>query len=147
MSGQVNYLEEAPELGQVYYCFYGLKNPDYISFRWIGEISEQRWLALYRVYPTEPEAQSAIEFVKDFFISNKEQLNYLTYEPMDGTKIWFGMNMDGGTFDIKSINFDHNNEKHQRISKDYWLFRTREDVINAINLITEALEKEYKKAH
>ncbi|NUF79317.1 hypothetical protein GY065_10430 [Snodgrassella sp. ESL0323] len=147
MTGQVNYLVEAPKLGQEYYCLFVMKGPYYALFKWRGTDSEKKWLVIHRVYPTEPDIQRAAEFLNNFLISHKEQLNYLTSEPEPGTEVWYDMNMGGKQFDTESINFDPKDDSHQKLFKNVYFFRTREDLKKAINLITEALEEEYKKAH
>ena len=138
--------KEAPELGQEYFYLYIERNPGYSLFKWEGKALEKIWLALHRVFPTKEDVERASEFVKDFFISHKEQLNYLTSEPEAGTKVWFDMDVIPA-FGITSIDFDPKNELHQRLSKQYWFYKTCEDIIKAAILITEALEEEYKKAH
>ena len=147
MSGQVNYLENAPRVGQIYYFL----SPDTISFyfrcKWFNTSIEKRWLSLHRVYPTKEDVERAIEFVKDYFISHKEQLNYITSKPETNTIVWYGVDMDDSRLDGRYINFDYKDPFHRRLLNEFRLFRTREDVIKASNLITEALEKEYKKAH
>ena len=148
MSGQVNYLVEAPELGQEYFYLYIARNPFCVLNKWGGKDLEKRWLALHRVYPTKKEdVERAIEFVKDFYISHEEQLNYLTSEPKPGAEVWCSMNMDGSPLDIASTNFDPETILHPYFLKDFRLYGTREDLIKDIDLITEALEEEYKKAH
>ena len=147
MSGQVNYLVEAPELGQECYFLYIKPTPNYLLYNWGGFFFEKERLALHRVYPTKEDVVRAAEFVKNFYISHKEQLNYLTSEPESGAKVWFSMNMDGSPLDSVSTNFDYKDTFHQRLLKNFQLYGTREDLIKDINLITEALEKEYKKAH
>ena len=147
MSGQVNYLVEAPELGQGYYVLHIQKDPFYSFYRWEDKDLEKRWLALHRVYPTKEDVVRAAEFVRNFYISHKEQLNYLTSEPEAGTEAWCSMNMDGSPLDIASANFDPKTILHPYFLNDFRLYGTREGLINDIDLITEALEKEYKKAH
>ena len=112
-----------------------------------GKVSffEKERLATHRVYPTKKDVERAIEFVRDFFILHKEQLNYLTSEPEPGTRVWYGC--DGSSIDIVSTNFDHENISHQDLLNSFQLYGTREDLIKDKNLITEALEEEYKKAH
>lgn len=41
MSGQVNYLEKAPKLGQEYYYLYVRENLIYSLFKWQGKDFEQ----------------------------------------------------------------------------------------------------------
>ena len=147
MTGQVNYLVEAPELGQECYVLHIQQNLFYSLFKWGNKDLEKRLLALHRVYANWLDAQNAAEFLKGFFISHKEQLNYLTSEPKAGAEVWFNLNMDSGQLSVTSIYFDPNYEGHQSLLKRYWLYRTREDLVKDINLITEALEEEYKKAH
>ena len=147
MSGQVNYLVEAPELGQEYFYLCIGPEPFYLLYEWEGFFFEKERLALHRIYPTKEDVERAIEFVKNFYISHKEQLNYLTSEPEAGTKVWFSINMDGSPLDIASANFDPENIFHQDLLNYFELYGTREDLINDIDLITKALEEEYKKAH
>ena len=145
MTGQVNYLVEAPELGQEYFYLYIGPEPFYVLYEWEGFFFEKERLATHRVYPTKKDVERAIEFVRDFFILHKEQLNYLTSEPEPGTRVWYGC--DGSSIDIVSTNFDHENISHQDLLNSFQLYGTREDLIKDKNLITEALEEEYKKAH
>ena len=143
MSGQVNYLEEAPASGQDYYYLYIWKKPFYPRFRWVGHDLEQSWLNKHRVYQTK----KAAKFIKNFFISHKEQLNYLTSEPIAGTKVWFGFDMDGSNGDCREIAFNRKNKYHQNLLKNFRLYGTHEDLVKDASLITEALAEEYKKAH
>ena len=145
MSGQVNYLVEAPELGQEYYVLHIQKDPFYSFYRWEDKVLEKRWLALHRVYPTKEDVERAAEFVKNFYISHKEQLNYLRSEPEPGTEVWYGYGSNSK--DIESANFDPKNTFRQDLLETFQLYGTREDLIKDMNLITEALEEEYKKAH
>ena len=145
MSGQVNYLVQAPELGQEYYVLHIQKDPFYSFYRWEDKDLEKRWLALHRVYPTKEDVVRAAEFVKNFYISHKEQLNYLRSEPEPGTEVWYGYGVNSN--DIESTNFDPKNTFHQVLLETFQLYGTREDLIKDMNLITEALEEEYKKAH
>ena len=71
----------------------------------------------------------------------------MTSEPEPGTEIWYDTGMDGEQFDIVSINFDPKDDSHQKLFKNIYFFRTCDDLIKAMNLIKEALEEEYKKAH
>ena len=146
MSGQVNYLVEAPELGQECYVLHIQQDPFYSLFKWEGKYSEKRSLALHRVYPTKEDVVRAAEFVKNFYISHKEQLNYLTSKPESGTKVWLDMDVIPA-FDSPSIYFDYRDPFHQRLLKGCELYGTRENLIKDMSLITEALEEEYKKAH
>ena len=145
MSGQVNYLVEAPKLGQEYFCLYIARDPCCVLNKWGGKDFEKRWLALHRVYPTKEDVERAAEFLHNFYISHKEQLNYLTSEPEPGTEVWCGC--EGSSIDIVSTNFDPKNIFHQDSLNYFELYGTREDLVKDMNLITEALEKEYKKAH
>ena len=145
MSGQVNYLVEAPELGQECYFLYIKPTPNYLLYNWGGFFFEKERLALHRVYPTKEDVVRAAEFVKNFYISHKEQLNYLTSEPEPGTEVWYGYGVNSN--DIESTNFDPKNTFHQVLLETFQLYGTREDLIKDMNLITEALEEEYKKAH
>ncbi|MGE9659235.1 hypothetical protein ACQP6C_12180 [Snodgrassella alvi] len=145
MSGQVNYLVEAPELGQECYLLCIKPKPFYVLYEWRGFFFEKERLALHRIYPTKEDVERASEFVKDFFISHKEQLNYLTSKPEPGTEVWYGYGSNSK--DIESANFNPKNTFHQGLLETFQLYGTREDLIKDMNLITEALEKEYKKAH
>ena len=148
MSGQVNYLVEAPELGQEYFYLYIARKPFCVLNKWGGKDLEKRWLALHRVYPTKEDVERAAEFVKNFYISHKEQLNYLTSEPEAGTKLWLDMNVMW-SFGRPYIYFKYRDRDsfHQVLLETFQLYGTREDLIKDMNLIIEALEKEYKKAH
>ena len=148
MTGQVNYLVEAPELGQGYYVLHIQKDPFYSFYRWEDKDLEKRWLALHRVYPTKEDVVRAAEFVRNFYISHKEQLNYLTSEPEAGTKLWLDMNVMW-SFGRPYIYFKYRDRDsfHQVLLETFQLYGTREDLIKDMNLIIEALEKEYKKAH
>ena len=147
MTGQVNYLVESPELGQEYFYLYIARNPFCVLNKWEGKDLEKRWLALHRVYPTKKEdVERAIEFVKDFYISHEEQLNYLTSEPEARTKLWLDMDVMW-SFGRPYIYFDYRDPFHQVLLETFQLYGTHEDLIKDMNLIIEALEKEYKKAH
>ena len=145
MTGQVNYLVGAPELGQEYYVLYIKPKPFYVLYNWRGFFFEKERLALHRVYPTKEDVVRAAEFVKNFYISHKEQLNYLRSEPEPGTEVWYGYG--GNSNDIESTNFYPKNTYRQDLLETFQLYGTREDLIKDMNLITEALEEEYKKAH
>ena len=148
MSGQVNYLVEAPELGQECYFLYIKPTPNYLLYNWGGFFFEKERLALHRVYPTKEDVVRAAEFVRNFYISHKEQLNYLTSEPEAGTKLWLDMNVMW-SFGRPYIYFKYRDRDsfHQVLLETFQLYGTREDLIKDMNLITEALEEEYKKAH
>ena len=148
MSGQVNYLVEAPELGQEYYVLCIEPEPYYVLYNWRGFFFEKERLALHRVYPTKEDVVRAAEFVRNFYISHKEQLNYLTSEPEAGTKLWLDMNVMW-SFGRPYIYFKYRDRDsfHQVLLETFQLYGTREDLIKDMNLITEALEEEYKKAH
>ena len=53
MSGQVNYLEKAPKLGQEYYYLYVRENLIYSLFKWQDKDFEQSWLKNHRLYPNK----------------------------------------------------------------------------------------------
>lgn len=145
MSGQVNYLVEAPELGQEYYVLCIKPKPFYVLYEWKDSVFEKERLATHRLYPTKKDVERAAEFVKNFYISHKEQLNYLRSEPEPGTEVWYGYGSNSK--DIESANFDPKNTFRQDLLETFQLYGTREDLIKDMNLITEALEEEYKKAH
>ena len=148
MSGQVNYLVQAPELGQECYLLYIKPKPFYVLYEWRGFFFEKERLALHRVYPTKEDVVRAAEFVRNFYISHKEQLNYLTSEPEAGTKLWLDMDVMW-SFGRPYIYFKYRDRDsfHQVLLETFQLYGTHEDLIKDMNLIIEALEKEYKKAH
>ena len=146
MSGQVNYLEKAPKLGQEYYYLYVRENLIYSLFKWQGKDFEQSWLKNHRLYPTKKDVIKAAEFVKNYLISHKEQLNCLTSGPIYGTKVWYGLDMDGFSDDYKVMNFNPENEYLQKLLNLSLLYRTSDDLEKAANLITEALALEKKRS-
>lgn len=153
MSGQVNYLEKAPKLGQEYYYLYVRENLIYSLFKWQGKDFEQSWLKNHRLYPTKKDVIKAAEFVKNYLISHKEQLNCLTSGPIYGTKVWYGLDMDGFSDDYKVIdfypeviNFNPENGYLQKLLNLSLLYRTFDDLEKAANLITEALALEKKRS-
>ena len=146
MSGQVNYLEKAPKLGQEYYYLYVRENLIYSLFKWQGKDFEQSWLKNHRLYPTKKDVIKAAEFVKNYLISHKEQLNCLTSVPIYGTKVWYGLDMDGFSDDYKVMGFNPENEYLQKLLNLFLLYRTSDDLEKAANLITEALALEKKRS-
>ena len=153
MSGQVNYLEKAPKLGQEYYYLYVRENLIYSLFKWQGKDFEQSWLKNHRLYPTKKDVIKAAEFVKNYLISHKEQLNCLTSFPIYSTKLWYGLDMDGFSDDYKVIdfypeviNFNPENGYLQKLLNLSLLYRTSDDLEKAANLITEALALEKKRS-
>ena len=153
MSGQVNYLEKAPKLGQEYYYLYVRENLIYSLFRWQDKDFEQSWLKNHRLYPTKKDVINAAEFLKNYLISHKEQLNCLTSFPIYSTKLWYGLDMDGFSDDYKVIdfypeviNFNPENGYLQKLLNLSLLYRTSDDLEKAANLITEALALEKKRS-
>ena len=146
MSGQVNYLEKAPKLGQEYYYLYVRENLIYSLFKWQGKDFEQSWLKNHRLYPTKKDVIKAAEFLKNYLISHKEQLNCLTSGPIYGTKVWYGLDMDGFSDDYKVMNFNPENVYLQKLLNLSLLYRTSDDLEKAANLITEALALEKKRS-
>lgn len=146
MSGQVNYLEKAPKLGQEYYYLYVRENLIYSLFKWQGKDFEQSWLKNHRLYPTKKDVIKAAEFLKNYLITHKEQLNCLTSGPIYGTKVWYGLDMDGFSDDYKVMNFNPENEYLQKLLNLSLLYRTSDDLEKAANLITEALALEKKRS-
>ena len=146
MSGQVNYLEKAPKLGQEYYYLYIRESLIYSLFKWQGKDFEQSWLKNHRLYPTKKDVIKAAEFLKNYLITHKEQLNCLTSGPIYGTKVWYGLDMDGFSDDYKVMNFNPENEYLQKLLNLSLLYRTSDDLEKAANLITEALALEKKRS-
>lgn len=146
MSGQVNYLEKAPKLGQEYYYLYVRENLIYSLFKWQGKDFEQSWLKNHRLYPTKKDVIKAAEFLKNYLITHKEQLNCLTSGPIYGTKVWYGLDMDGFSDDYKVMNFNPENLYLQKLLNLSLLYRTSDDLEKAANLITEALALEKKRS-
>lgn len=146
MSGQVNYLEKAPKLGQEYYYLYVRENLIYSLFKWQGKDFEQSWLKNHRLYPTKKDVIKAAEFLKNYLITHKEQLNCLTSVPIYGTKVWYGLDMDGFSNDYKVMNFNPENLYLQKLLNLSLLYRTSDDLEKAANLITEALALEKKRS-
>lgn len=146
MSGQVNYLEKAPKLGQEYYYLYVRENLIYSLFKWQGKDFEQSWLKNHRLYPTKKDVIKAADFLKNYLISHKEQLNCLTSGPIYGTKVWYGLDMDGFSDDYKVMNFNPENLYLQKLLNLSLLYRTSDDLEKAANLITEALALEKKRS-
>ena len=153
MSGQVNYLEKAPKLGQEYYYLYVRENLIYSLFKWQDKDFEQSWLKNHRLYPTKKDVIKAAEFLKNYLISHKEQLNCLTSFPIYSTKLWYGLDMDGFSDDYKVIdfypeviNFNPENGYLQKLLNLSLLYRTSDDLEKAANLITEALALEKKRS-
>lgn len=146
MSGQVNYLEKAPKLGQEYYYLYVRENLIYSLFKWQDKDFEQSWLKNHRLYPTKKDVIKAAEFLKNYLITHKEQLNCLTSGPIYGTKVWYGLDMDGFSDDYKVMNFNPENLCLQKLLNLSLLNRTSDDLEKAANLITEALALEKKRS-
>ena len=146
MSGQVNYLEKAPKLGQEYYYLYVRENLIYSLFKWQDKDFEQSWLKNHRLYPTKKDVIKAAEFLKNYLITHKEQLNCLISGPIYGTKVWYGLDMDGFSDDYKVMNFNPENEYLQKLLNLSLLYRTSDDLEKAANLITEALALEKKRS-
>ena len=145
MYGQINYLKNIPELGQEYYCLFPFKHPSYMVLRWENKYFEKRLFDMHRLYRTLKDLTQASTFVYNFFITHKEQLKYLTSESEPGTKVWYGFNMDSDTLDSVSINFNPENDFHQKLYNRFYFYRTCEDLIQATNLITKVLEEEYER--
>lgn len=145
MSRQVNYLEKAPKLGQEYYYLYVRKNLIYSLFKWQGKDFEQSWLKNHRLYPTKKDVIKAAEFLKNYLISHQEQLNCLTSGPIYGTKVWYGLDMDGFSDDYKVMAFNPENEYQQKLLNLSLLYKTFDDLEKSANLITEALAQEQKR--
>lgn len=127
---------------QTYYYW----DPDgyYESF-WSSDFLDFQRLRLHRIFLKEKYAKRADNFIKEFIRSNPEPLNYLTSAPEQGTEVWYGSYMTGDSDDPSSTNFDIDNKFLQDKLKDFKLYRTEEDVINAGNLINLALKTEYKR--
>ena len=145
MSRQVNYLEKAPKLGQEYYYLYVRENFIYSLFKWQGKDFEQSWLKNHRLYPTKKDVIKAAEFLKNYLITHKEQLNCLTSGPIYGTKVWYGLDMDGFSDDYKVMAFNPENEYQQKLLNLSLLYKIFDDLKKAANLITEALAQEQKR--
>ena len=142
MTKKIKFVTEPLKYDQTYY-YWGPE--DYYESSWGNGYYDFRKLKLHRVFLKEKYAKRADNFIKEFIRSNPEKLNYLTSAPDQDTKVWFGLNMNGDPNDPTSINFDINSKFYQNLLNDFRLYRTKEDVINAGNLINLVLEAEYKR--
>ena len=112
---------------------------------WSNSEIENISLSSRRVYAKRKYARRAAKFFKAFLESHKEQLNCLTTAPNKGETVWSGWDMDDNQFCPKAVMFDSDNIYHQRLLNLSLLYKNREDVVKASNLITQALEEEEKR--
>ena len=142
MTKRIKFVTKPLKYIQTYYYW----SPEgYYESSWDNYSIDIQRLKLHRVFLKEKDAKRAYKFVKEFIRSNPERLNYLTSEPDQGTKVWYGLHMDGDSNDPIPINYDINSGFHQDKLDNFKLYRTKEDVINASNLINLAVETEYKR--
>ena len=133
------------EHGQLYYYFTTNNDNLYSKDFWGNKYLDFQRLRLYRIFLTEKDAKRAGEFVKEFIRLNPEKLNYITTIPVQGTEVWFGVDIWGTEHDSNSINFDINNEFHKMLLDNFRLYETANAVTEASNLVNLALETEYKR--
>ena len=145
MTKKFKCLKKEPKEGQIVYFLTNYSTSGYLNREWKGIHVEKYWLTIYRIYPTEKDVKRALEFLKTFIKSHKEQLKYITSEPAPGTKVWYGVDMDGLELDSRSIYFDFKNERHQRLLINGFLYNTSKDLREAAGIITKALAMEQKK--
>ena len=142
MTKKIKFVTERLKYDQAYYYW----DPDgYYESSWDNYSIDFQRLKLHRVFLKEKYAKRAYKFVKEWVRSNPERLNYLTSEPDQGTEVWYGLRMNGYSNDPIHINYDINSGFHQDKLDNFRLYRTKEDVINAGNLINLAVETEYKR--
>ena len=142
MTKKIKFVTEPLKYDQTYYYW----DPDgYYESSWDNYSIDIQRLKLHRVFLKEKYAKQAYKFVKEWVRSNPERLNYLTSEPDQGTEVWYGLRMNGNSNDPLPIDYDINSGFHQDKLDNFRLYRTKEDVINAGNLINLAVEAEYKR--
>lgn len=146
MSKKFKALKKPPKEGQIVYFLTTRSTSGYLSREWEGVRVEKHWLAIHRIYPTEKDVKRALEFLKAFIKSHKEQLKYITSEPVPETEVWYGADMDGLEFDSRCIDFDSNDEDHQWLLVNGFLYNTPKDLREAADIITKALAKEQKRS-
>lgn len=142
MTKKIKFVTEPLKYDQTYY-YWGPE--DYYESSWGNGYYDFQRLRLYRIFLKKKYAKRADNFIKEFIRSNPEKLNYLTSAPDQGTKVWYGLNMNGDSDDPKSENFDINSKFHQKMLDNFRFYRTSEEVIKAGNLINLVLETEYKR--
>lgn len=146
MTKKFKFLKKAPKIGQTYYLLtLAVGSRFYMKFIWEGTDNEYQQLKAHRVYPTKKYVERAVKFIKNFIISHKEQLNYLTSEPEPGTEVWHGLDMDGTEGDAVNFFFNPSNENHQLVLKLGLLYSNSRMVQKAAKIITKALAIEYKR--
>ena len=145
MTKKFKFATEPLDYEQTYYYFTSSVDNFYLTDSWDSTDYDFQRLKLHRVFLKEEDAKRAAEFIKEFIRSNPEKLNYITTIPDQGTEVWFGLGMWGTENDPDPIVFDINNEFHKKLFDNFRLYRTKEDAINAGNLINLVLETEYKR--
>lgn len=154
MTKKFKCLKKEPKLDKVYWHLtpnttHNLPETEYDSLfckkLWSNSEIEAISLSSRRVYAKRKYAKRAAKFLKAFLESHKEQLNCLTTAPNKGETVWSGWDMDDNQFCPKAIMFDSGNIYHQRLLNLSLLYKNREDVVKASNLITQALEEEEKR--
>ena len=145
MTKKFKFATKPLEYGQEFYYFSPNDENFYAKDCWTNYSFDFQRLKLHRVFLTEEDAKRASEFVQEYIRSNPEKLNYITNIPDQGAKVWFGLGMWGTENDPDPIVFDINNEFHKKLFDNSRLYRTKEDAINAGNLINLVLETEYKR--
>ena len=146
MTKKFKFLKKAPKIGQTYYLLtLAVGSRFYMKFIWEGTDNEYQQLKAHRVYPTKKYVERAVKFIKNFIISHKEQLNYLTSKPEPGTEVWHGLDMDGTEGDAVNFFFNPSNENHQLVLKLGLLYSNSRMVQKAAKIITKALAMEQKR--
>ena len=141
MTKKIKFVTKPLEYDQTYYYW---SPAGYFTTFWSDGYFDSIQFRLHRVFLKEKYAKRADNFIKEWIRSNPERLNYLTSAPEQGTEVWYGDLMTGDSDDSNSINFDINEEFHQKMLDNFRLYKTEKDVINASNIINLVLETEYK---
>lgn len=142
MTKKIKFVTEPLKYDQAYYYW----DPDgYYESSWDNYSIDFQRLKLHRVFLKEKYAKRVYKFVKEWVRSNPERLNYLTSEPDQGAKVWFGLGMWGTENDPDPIVFDINNEFHKKLFDNFRLYETANAVTEASNKVILALETECKR--
>ena len=146
MTKKFKSLKKAPKEGQTVFLLTPEdSNRFYLQIMWTEEAHSYNWLHEHRIYLTKRDVKRAAKFIKNFIKSNKEQLNYITSEPEPGTKVWYGLDMDGSVDDPRSFVFNSCNANHQSLLKLGLLYSSPDILKAASKTITKALAKERKR--
>jgi len=146
MSAQINYMEEAPQKGTFYYWWTATRSlNDVRREKWHGVPSEVDRLNNHRIFETEKEALEAAKFIRRFIKINRAKLNYFTSPPEMDVEVWYGIDMDGNIRDYTCMYYNPEDTYCVNLLSDCLLFPTKTDVINAVKLITKALEQAKRK--